>query len=153
LLILLFIGSNLYANNVNNIGIEWTGLFPSINLDYKFEKAKFKYNIVRIGIGFRKTNYCRPCAYGEHLRTDQYDILPSILIYNELNSKKQKKENGYLFILGSDTFTIGRFKTDKFYFKNEKYFYKIGLGYGIIFSTTTHNIPFILPTIGFGIKL
>ena len=153
LLIGLLISSNIYANSIYNINMDWMGLFPSISSDYIFEKTNFKYNIVKMGIGFRKANYCRDCAYGELLRKDRYYILPSISIYKEINSKKQKKESGYLFILGSDTFTVSHFKIDKFYNKSKNLFFKIGFGYGMIFSTTTHNTPFILPTIGVGMKI
>ena len=151
LLLALITINFLYSNKINTINLDWVGLYPSFNSNYKFESTNFKYNTISIGIGIRKANYCTECSEGEYLRTDKYYVLPSISIFNEINNQKQKNESGFLFILGSDTFTISHFKIDKYYMENDKYFYKIGLGYGMMFSATSHNIPFILPTIGFGI--
>ena len=69
LIFILIVGS-LFAENDFAINSEWTGLFPSLNLEYKFKNTQFKYNIVRFGVGKIKSD-CSGCG-GKTLFTDGY---------------------------------------------------------------------------------
>ena len=153
LIILLLIVGSLFAENDFAINSEWTGLFPSLNLEYKFKNTQFKYNIVRFGVGKMKSG-CSDCG-GTPLFTDGYWIIPSLSIYKENNIENHKKESGYTFVMGSDSITIARVKTNEFSTKNKKFVFRMGYGYGILvdFLNLHHSIPIILPTLGFGINI
>ena len=80
LLLALLIANFLFAKNINTINFEWTGLFPSLNLEYKFENTKFRYNILRFGLG----KYNRPKGYQcSDCGGPGYIITPSLSIYKE----------------------------------------------------------------------
>ena len=151
LLFILLFGS-LFADNEIAINSEWTGLFPSLNLEYKFQKQHLNHNIVRFGVGKIK-NGCSDCD-DRLFHYDGYLIIPSLSIYREKNIENHKEESGYTFVMGSDSITIARVKTDEFSTKNKKFVFRMGYGYGVFvnFSSLAHSIPIILPTFGFGIN-
>ena len=139
----------LFAKKINTINFEWTGLFPSLNLEYKFENTKFRYNILRFGLG----KYNRPKGYQcSDCGGPGYIITPSLSIYKEKNVEEFKDERGFTIVLNDETFTIARVITFKYIPKDKNYYYRIGAGYGVLFSFTSPYIPIVLPTFGFGIK-
>ena len=159
LLLALLITNFLFANKINTINFEWTGLFPSLNLEYKFENTKFRYNILRFGLG----KYNRPKGYQcSDCERPEYIITPSLSIYKEkadnvtwgedLNVEEFKDERGFIIVLNDETFTIARVITLKYIPKDKNYYFRIGAGYGVLFSFTSNYIPIVLPTFGFGIK-
>ena len=80
LIILLIISNSLFAKKHIAINYEWTGLFPSLNLEYKFENTKLRYNILRFGLG----KYNRPKGYQcSDCERPEYIITPSLSIYKE----------------------------------------------------------------------
>ena len=152
LLILLLIVGCIFADNDIAINYEWTGLFPSLNLEYKFQKTQLNHNIVRFGVG-KINSACSDCD-DRLLHYDGYLILPSLSIYREKHIENYKEESGFTFVLGSDSITIARVKTYEFSTKNKKFVFRVGSGYGVYFSTLSlsHSIPIILPTFGFGMN-
>ena len=105
LLIALLTTNFLFAKKINTINFEWTGLFPSLNLEYKFENTKFRYNILRFGLG----KYNRPKGYQcSDCGGPGYIITPSLSIYKEKNVEEFKDERGFTIVANSNTFTIAR---------------------------------------------
>jgi len=151
-LILILMFGSLFADNDIAINSEWTGLFPSLNLEYKFKNIQLNHNIVRFGVGKMKSG-CSDCD-DRLFFYDGYLIIPSLSIYREKNIENHKEESGYTFVMGSDSITIARVKTDEFSTKNKKFVFRMGYGYGVLvdFSSLAHSIPIILPTFGFGIN-
>ena len=143
---------SLFADNDIAINSEWTGLFPSLNLEYKFKNTQLNHNIVRFGVGKMKSG-CSDCD-DRLFHYDGYLIIPSLSIYKEKNIGNHKEESGYTFVMGSESITIARVKTDEFSTKNRKFVFRMGYGYGVLvnFSSLAHSIPIILPTFGFGIN-
>ena len=152
LIILLLIVGCVFPDNDIAINSEWTGLFPSLNLEYKFQKKHLNYNIVRFGVGKIK-NGCSDCE-DRLFHYDGYLIIPSLSFYRETNINNYKEESGFTFVMGSDSITIARVKTDEFSTKNKKFVFRIGYGYGVLvdFSSLAHSMPIILPTFGFGMN-
>ena len=143
---------SLFADNDIAINSEWTGLFPSLNLEYKFKNTQLNHNIVRFGVGKMKSG-CLDCD-DRLFFYDGYLILPSLSIYREIIIENHKEESGYTFVMGSDSITIASVKTDEFSTKNKKFVFRMGYGYGVFvnFSSLAHSIPIILPTFGFGMN-
>ena len=151
-LIFILLFGSLFADNDIAINSEWTGLFPSLNLEYKFKNTQLNHNIVRFGIGKMKSG-CSDCDDRLFFH-DGYLIIPSLSIYRVKNIENHKEESGYTFVMGSDSITIARVKTGEFSTKNKKFVFRMGYGYGILvdFLNLHHSIPIILPTLGFGIN-
>ena len=152
LIILLLIVGCMFGDNGIAINSEWTGIFPSLNLEYKFKSSQMNHNIVRFGVGNMKDG-CSDCD-DRLFFYNGYLIIPSLSIYREKNIENHKEESGYALVIGSDSITIARVKTNEFSTKNNKFVFRIGYGYGVFvnFSSLAHSIPIILPTFGFGIN-
>ena len=149
LIILLIISNSLFAKKHIAINYEWTGLFPSLNLEHKFENTKFEDYILRLGVGkynYPKSYSCSDCGGPGYL------ITPSLSIYKEKDIEKFKDERGFTIVVNSKTCTIARVITFKYIPQNKNYYYRFGAGYGVLFSSTSSYIPIILPTFGFGMK-